>query len=158
MLSELAREQAGDSAITIHWGLTAQRLRLSISAFVGICFAANTSLAVAGSSRLRPLGNLHTSQRPHGTHNATCLPVLCFLPCLTLLLTIPYSQLLQQHRPVVECLAVSATHVAAFLEEDRDSMRRGPFATCAGRRFDSWMVFGDFAELFREVGLVEYCV
>jgi hypothetical protein len=42
-----------------HCLLPSQRLKFSISDLVRTSFAANTSLAVAGSIRLRPLGNLH---------------------------------------------------------------------------------------------------
>jgi hypothetical protein len=60
LLSKLARRHAELFAITIHCLLPTQRLKFAISDFVGIQFAATTSLAVAGSIRLRPLGNLHT--------------------------------------------------------------------------------------------------
>jgi hypothetical protein len=98
----------------------------------------------------------HVGQRPHRTHHTTpYLLVFCFLSRLTLLLTVPYPQLLQQYRPVVECLAVSAAHIATLLEEGSNGMHRGPLATCASRRFDGWVVLRDLAERFGEVGLVE---
>jgi hypothetical protein len=89
LLSKLALGHPGTFAATTHCLLPSQRLRFSILALVGTLFAANTSLAVAGSIRLRPLGNLrtlvkgrtgHTIQPHTYSSSAFSLTLLFFSP------------------------------------------------------------------------------
>ena len=103
------------------------RGRFAISEYDGLLPGVQRNLAVPGSRRARPFGNLrhvsilYITIRSGGRH----LLLLGLLPSLRLLLPIPNPQFPQQHVGPVVRLAISSAHTTTLLHEATEGGRAG---------------------------------